>query len=376
MKKKLFTLTLILFATEATAQVSINATNFPDPNFRNYLLEQWYGRDGKLTDAEIAKVNEIEVGDRNVANLKGIEHFTALTILFCWNNQLTSLDLSKNTALTLLNCVYNQLTTLDLSKNKALSILACDGNQLGTLDVSKNTALDELHCSNNQLSTIDLSKNLALTQLFCNNNQLTTLDLSRNTELAGLWCNINSLTSLNVSGNAKMYLLDCSNNQLTMLDLSKNIALETLNCYGNQLTSLDLSKNMVLNDLSCYHNQIKGEGMQVLVESLPTVENGDFLIINSQNTDKQNVITKEQVKIAKGKGWIAYDLNGSSHEKVEYEGSDALGVQAIENLQLTTDDGRGPKGKWHTIDGKKLRGELMRKGLYVKDKKKIVVKPN
>lgn len=42
---------VIVAATSTTqAQVQINAVNFPDEVFRNYLLSQSYGTDGQLTD--------------------------------------------------------------------------------------------------------------------------------------------------------------------------------------------------------------------------------------------------------------------------------------------------------------------------------------
>jgi hypothetical protein len=95
---------------------------------------------------------------------------------------------SYNTALGRLFCYDNQLTALDLSKNTALQELGCSGNQLATLDVSYNTALINLYCYDNQLATLDLSKNTALINLYCYDNQLTTLDVSKNTALKELGC--------------------------------------------------------------------------------------------------------------------------------------------------------------------------------------------
>ena len=99
----------------AWADVEINETNFPDYNFRNYLLGWGYGSDGVITDEEISNIKNFYIGGRYIRNLKGIEYFTALTFLQCDNNQLTSLDLSQNKALTNLQCGNNQLTSLDLS---------------------------------------------------------------------------------------------------------------------------------------------------------------------------------------------------------------------------------------------------------------------
>ena len=53
-----------------------------------------------------------------------------LTVLYCYDNQLTALDVSKNTKLTYLNCESNQLTALDVSQNTALTWLDCSGNQI------------------------------------------------------------------------------------------------------------------------------------------------------------------------------------------------------------------------------------------------------
>ena len=283
--------------------IEINSTTFPDAKFRNWMLEQDYGKDGKLTESEIKNVTSINVRDRDITTLKGIEYFTSLTSLNCGINPLTSLDVSKNTALETLNCYNNQLTSLDVSKNTALTSLSCYSNQLTSLDVSKNTALTSLSCYSNQLTFLDVSKNTALTYLDCGINPLTSLDLSKNTALTAL---------------------SCFYNQLTSLELSKNTALKYLYCYSNQLTTLDVSKNTALQFLSCYRNQIKGKAMDDLISSLPYHSSDEiykFRVI-SPSDDEGNVCTKSQVAAAKAKGWTPLYYNGT--EWMEYEGSDDL----------------------------------------------------
>ena len=194
-----------------SAGVAIDNNNFPDANFRTIVEGFDNNKDGSLSDTEIAAVKKINCFRKRITNLKGIEYFTSLNNLWCAENKLTALDVSKNTALTDLYCSSNQLTTLDVSKNTALTDLDCGRNQLTTLDVSKNTALTYLSCRNNQLTTLDVSKNTALTYLSCRNNQLTTLDVSKNTALTKL---------------------SCDNNQLTSLDVS-NTDMDDLNCYDN-----------------------------------------------------------------------------------------------------------------------------------------------
>ena len=288
--------------SSAQGDILINEENFPDDNFRNWLLKQDYGKDGVLTEAEIKGIASISVSFSNISSLKGIEHFTALTVLSCSSNQLTALDVSKNTALTQLFCWDNQLTALDVSNNTALTSLNCDGNQLTALDVSNNTALTDLQCYNNQLTALDVSKNTALTDLSCGSNQLTALDVSGCTALIWLFCYSNQLTALDVSG--------CT-------------ALKELYCSSNQLTTLDVSNNTALTSLNCSRNKIKGAAMDALISSLPqnmTSAPYSFYVYDNTESDEGNVCTKSQVAAVKAKGWTPRYYNGT--EWTEYEGSD------------------------------------------------------
>ena len=142
---------------EPAAGLEINASNFPDENFRSWLLEQEYGTDGVLTDEEIADIQSITIYSRGIHNLRGIEFFTALTALDCSFNELDSLDVSGCPGLTSLICQLCGLTTLDVSKNTALDRLICTGNRLTSLDVSNHSALNILTCDNNLLATLNVS---------------------------------------------------------------------------------------------------------------------------------------------------------------------------------------------------------------------------
>ena len=143
----------------AAGDVAINETNFPDEIFRSYVSETFdQNGDGVLSPTEISNVTEIECSQRGIASLKGIEFFTALETLYCNDNQLTLLDVSRNAALKWLYCDNNQLKSLDVSKNTALENLYCDGNKLTSLDVSRNTSLNGLDCGGNQLTALDVSK--------------------------------------------------------------------------------------------------------------------------------------------------------------------------------------------------------------------------
>jgi Leucine-rich repeat (LRR) protein len=116
----------------------------------------------------------------------------SLTLLLCFSNSLTSLDVSGLTALTLLSCSSNSLTSLDVSGLTALNTLDCFNNSLTSLDVSGCTALNTLGCNNNSLTSLravgvvfDAGKwknkkkgNANGVQLF-NNNQLNAAALNQ-----------------------------------------------------------------------------------------------------------------------------------------------------------------------------------------------------
>ncbi|MBR6616693.1 MAG: leucine-rich repeat domain-containing protein, partial [Oscillospiraceae bacterium] len=237
--------------------VDINEENFPDEIFRNYVDTNFDTTDNDiLTVDEIAAVTKIDVFNMGITDLTGVEFFTALTELSCGNNQLASLDLSKNTALETLSCYSNQLTDLDVSGCTALETLSCGSNQLTSLDASKNTALETLYCNNNQLTSLDVSNHTALTTLDCYYNRLTSLDVSGCTALTTLYCHYNRLTSLDVSGCTALTNLYCNSNQLTSLDVSGCTALTNLDCNNNRLTSLDVSNHTALTYLDCNSNDL------------------------------------------------------------------------------------------------------------------------
>ena len=86
-----------------------------------------------------------------------------ITHLYCGNNRITTLDVSKNPTLTELGCYENQITHLDVSKNTELTKLECWSNYLTSLDISANNALKELNFSNNPIKSMNFGYNTALT---------------------------------------------------------------------------------------------------------------------------------------------------------------------------------------------------------------------
>ena len=168
-----------------TEGIAINETNFPDDVFRAWVAEncdkapEGGEKDGYLDDEEIAAQVIIGINNKNIEDLKGIEYFTAATMLMCDGNKLQTLDVSKNTKLTQLICYGNKLTSLNVSKNTALTSLHCTDNQLTSLNVSNNTELGMLLCQNNQLTSLDVTNNQELTTLDCSNNLINETEMGK-----------------------------------------------------------------------------------------------------------------------------------------------------------------------------------------------------
>ena len=304
-----------------SAGVAIDNNNFPDANFRTVVENFDTNKDGSLSDTEIAAVEAINCYKKGITNLKGIEYFTSLKKLKCFNNQLTSLDVSKNTALTYLDCYSNQLTSLDVSKNTALTQLYCKNNQLTKLDVSKNTALTELNCSNNQLTKLDVSKNTTLFYLGCFNNQLTSLDIS-NTKI----------NTLNYQGNNYQIVVDNDRAfDLSTLpgnfDVTKTSDWSGGTVNGNMLT-VDSDKDTVTYKYDC------GKGKSVTFTLKWQYKDADYTKVN-EAIAKANKLNKDDYKnfSAVDTAINAVDRNKNITEQSEVDKMAKAIEDAIADLQ-------------------------------------------
>lgn len=233
-----------------------------------------------LTQEDITNTTSLDLSNRNLNNLEGLEVFENVTTLNCSNNPLTSLDVSVFSELEILDCsnCFNQEESrsysngvLDLSANIKLKSLVCgyndliglilpdspltsvycEHNQLTTLDLSKNELLTYVNCDYNQIAEIDLSRNIMLTDFNATGNKLTQIDLMLNTQLKQLSLYDNDLTDLDLSANVNLQYLSCGKNKLTSLEVSKNPNLTSLNCEVNRLLTLNVSANTQLEFLSC-----------------------------------------------------------------------------------------------------------------------------
>ena len=219
-------------------------THVPDDNFEQALIDLGYDSgsldDYVLTD-NIKTVTTLEISNKNIAALTGLEDFAALTYLDCSYNLLTSLSTFSNGNIQIIRAHHNQISNLDINGNVNLTQLYCGDNNLTSLDYLYNAPyLNFLSIENNQISYLDIGGNSELLNLFVDGNNLDSLNVFYNPKLTVISANNNKLTSLDVSNNPDIFYLYLSNNQLTELDVSNNIDVTRLIVRNNLLTSLDI----------------------------------------------------------------------------------------------------------------------------------------
>ncbi|WP_172917589.1 Ig-like domain-containing protein [Capnocytophaga canis] len=285
------------FNNDGQKDTNENVTTFGHNLISNAIIQQPFP---EKTVTIYGKVTFLKCTNNNLTSLD-VSKNTNLTFLDCsGNNQLYGLDITKNTNLTFLDCSGNQLYDLDITKNTNLSELICRQNQLTNLDVSKNTNLKSLDCWNNTLTDLDVTKNTNLNYLNCMGNRLTSLDVSKNANLIQFVCSVNQLTSLDITKNTNLTLLICGGNQLSNLNITKNTELQRFDCHSNQLTDLDISKNAKLNHITIINNNLTPASKQKIVDDLPTRSASEQAKFNNYNYQD---FSQSQLNAIRAKGW-------------------------------------------------------------------------
>ncbi len=215
----------------------------PDDNFEQALID--LGHDDVLDDyinkSDVEEVTSLDVSNKQIDDLTGIEAFTSVQTLLINNNSIDILDISENTMLTELNCSRNSLDDLNIATNSALVTLNLAFNSIDAIDISNNASLEYFYAAHNNLSTLNTTVNIALKEIVLSYNDIENLDVTTNV----------NLLLLDVLSN------DQSFGQLTEIDLTQNTLLEEVTLQGNLLTEIDLSQNTNLIRLYISDNNLE-----------------------------------------------------------------------------------------------------------------------
>ena len=268
MKNILLLLTLFIGLRTANAQY----VTIPDANFRAHLKSLYpscFNASNQIdtTCWDVLTIRTIEVRNKNITSVEGLQYFKQLTTFGCFNNKITGLPQLPST-LTVLDCSYNLLTELP-TLPLGLTTLYCYNNRLNSLPTLPNTIETLLTNSNNL--TILPTLPTSLFSFDCRYNKLTSIPALPNTlrtidcrynrlvylpplnSLGALYCSNNFLVSL-PSLSTNLGELDCSNNYLSSLPaLPAN--LQELNCSNNNIVSLPSFPNN-LKELYCNNTPI------------------------------------------------------------------------------------------------------------------------
>ena len=242
-------------------------TYVPDDNFEQALIDLGYDDvlDNYVLTSNISGITTLNVSNRNISDLTGIEDFTSLEELYCQNNQLTFLNVTQNSNLETLWFYSNQVGSINLSNNLLLTSLNCSQNILSSIDVSSNINLYAFICFSNLLTSIDLSQNPNLSYFKCYSNQLEHLNLKNgnNGNLSLMWAYSNpelsciqvddEVSANNGTGVYSNWLVESgvSYSENCALVIDSNILYQNISIYPNPTTGvfyINNPKNIELNN--------------------------------------------------------------------------------------------------------------------------------
>ncbi len=344
---------------EPETGILIDAQNFTDTVFREYVRRFDTNGNGLLSQEEIGSVSEINVSKLGIQSLKGVEFFTSLRTLDCSGNKLTTLDIQGNTALLYLECSDNLLTALNISQNKELERLMCTGNQLTSLDLSANTKLLHCWCFGNQLTNLNVSGATMLEGLTCYGNHLKKLDIRKAPVLAQLVSEVQPIDGSMVSwvkmdGNTDTALawLYTDNN----VDVVTSEGADTkIEAYVTRCYSVILGREPDPNGLNTWFNELNS-GRKAASEIIDRfVNSAEFLGKNYSNEEAVDILYQTMLgrnADAAGKAnWVkklesgqtlAHVINGFCFSK-EFRGlCDSYGIKAgFVNIPITDTTAEG-----------------------------------
>lgn len=160
-------------------------TAFTDDNFYECIISKLntdgynsvYDRDSntyKVTDAELKSITVLKCNEANITSVSGLGLMTELTDLNLSDNNISSIELTKNTKIKNLLLSNNGISSIDLTKNTNLENLYLDGNNISSLNLTNNTNLLVLNINKNKISSLDLTKNTKLMDLKATENAIVS----------------------------------------------------------------------------------------------------------------------------------------------------------------------------------------------------------
>ena len=380
MKRILSLAVMALLLTSAKADVAINATNFPDENFRAQVKDYFDSDDDDIISDEEMEANGGHLTFDRVSNLKGIELLTSITELYLVNypdepslktfdyalpnlstldiqdqvGELTTVDASKCTNLETFLAGENpaNLSTLKLPSgikyialNNAPLIKTFDPKQfsdLRSVAFTGTTGITDLDFSDHksiqtigvdgihdyyQLNSLIMANCPMLTNIDIKSSTIKSLTFKSLPEVLSILVDDSDITNMLVDDLVQLGSIEALDNVLGTLTLNNLPTIYGLDCHNNKLQTLIIDKCPNMNGIWAEHNKLMWLDLQD---------------VKKNETDENSLKIDDQRP-----SMDAYKL---SPTEVGLKVHERFDVERVLNLKA---NGKSVTPVWSTIDGKK-----------------------
>ena len=311
---------------------------FKDATFRKEILTLIYGEDKVNKDLELLSLYDIEkdllnkievlnLSNKDIKELNGIEYLTNLKELNLENNQLKKVNLRYNEELITLNLSNNNLDKINLNFNKLLEYVNLSKNNLTKFDTLPISKVKQLDLSNNNLSDIKLTNMKDIISLRLKNNKLKDINLKNNLLLEELDISFNNikelsyfsnLTSLDIEKtdiedvivNKELKRVNIGSTKFKNIDFIKNLELlEELNISNTDIDSLDLSNYKKLKTLDISNTYLEKfnikentlleilKASKAHIKNIDLSNNKELVLLDLSNNKIEEISLKELVNL-------------------------------------------------------------------------------
>ena len=311
---------------------------FKDATFRKEILTLIYGEDKVNKDFELLSLYDIEkdlldkieilnLSNKDIKELNGIEYLTNLKELNLENNQLKKVNLRYNEELITLNLSNNNLDKINLNFNKLLEYVNLSKNNLTKFDTLAISKVKQLDLSNNNLSNIKLTNMKDIISLRLKNNKLKDINLKNNLLLEELDISFNNikelsyfsnLTSLDIEKtdiedvivNKELKRVNIGSTKFKNIDFIKDLELlEELNISNTDIDSLDLSNYKKLKTLDISNTYLEKfnikentlleilKASKAHIKNIDLSNNKELVLLDLSNNKIEEISLKELVNL-------------------------------------------------------------------------------
>ncbi len=304
----LTTATPISYSATVQASPNNDFVDFVDSKLEAAIRSD-IGLDSSIafTDTIIQGIKRLDLRNKQITDLTGIENFVNLEVLYLGDNYISDLSPLANLPL---------LKTLDISRNTVRDITALSTlNNLQYLNASGNVISDisqvgtiisllYLDISNNRVASLSAVNTLTvLEHLNISNNTIQTLgNLTTLTALKVLYAENCALTDITGLYTENIKTIDVSGNLIQIIPITSLLNLETADFSNNRLTTIVALKDSAkLTELYVENNKLTDNGV-----------NGSFSLTSLKIMDiSNNEIT--DINFLSSSTGIEY-LNASGNE--------------------------------------------------------------